>query len=315
MQKVLYAYMKGEKMDKNLISILDITKAQMEELFSVAKDKDNMFNKFSDALSGKILASLFLQPSTRTQLSFQSAFLKLGGRTIGFSDINHSRSGPPYYEPLDDMGRIASNYCDIIVMRTINAIYTDDFISGATIPVISAGSGNIEHPTQGLTDLFTLTECLGPDLSGINVLIIGTPRQRTINSLLLGLSNWKNIHVHILCQNGVFIMDSIIKKFVNNINVFYYSSLDNFLDCNISHEMNVIYMDKIFNETYYYNEFVITQEQLYSHFASDTIVLHPLPRTKELPKYFDEYSGSKYFAQAYNGLYVRGALFLSYFIR
>lgn len=286
----------------------------MEELFSVAQSKDRMFEKFSNALSGKILASLFLQPSTRTQLSFQSAFLKLGGKTIGFSDINHSRSGPPYYEPLDDMGRIVSNYCDIVVMRTINAVYTDDFINGATIPVISAGSGNIEHPTQALTDLFTLTDFLGSNLSGINILIIGTPRQRTINSLLLGLSNWENIHVHILCQDGVLLMESITKKFINEIDVSYYPSLANFLDCTVSHEINVIYMDKIFNETYFYNEFVITQEQLYNHFASDTIVLHPLPRTKELPKYFDEYPGSRYFLQANNGLYVRGALFLSYFM-
>ena len=286
----------------------------MEELFSVAQNKDRMFEKFSNALSGKILASLFLQPSTRTQLSFQSAFLKLGGKTIGFSDINHSRSGPPYYEPLDDMGRIVSNYCDIVVMRTINAVYTDDFVNGATIPVISAGSGNIEHPTQALTDLFTLTDFLGSNLSGINILIIGTPRQRTINSLLLGLSNWENIHVHIICQDGVLLMESITKKFINDIDVSYYPSLAIFLDCKVSHEINVIYMDKIFNETYFYNEFVITQEQLYNHFTSNTIVLHPLPRTKELPKYFDEYPGSRYFLQANNGLFVRGALFLSYFI-
>lgn len=300
-------------MNKNLISILDITKSQMEELFSIAKSKNKIFEENYNALSGKILASLFLQPSTRTQLSFQSAFLKLGGRTIGFSDINHSRSGPPYFEPLDDMGKIVSNYCDIIVMRTIDATYMDDFIRGTTIPVISAGSGNIEHPTQALTDLFTLTDSLGSDLSGINILIIGTPRQRTINSLLLGLSNWKNIHVHILCQNGILLMESITNKFLNKIDISYYASVDDFFDCGISREINVIYMDKIFKETYFYDEFVISQTQLYNNFTPDTLILHPLPRTKELPRYFDEYSGSKYFTQAYNGLYVRGALFLSFF--
>lgn len=301
-------------MNKNLISILDITKNQMEELFLIAKNKDDMFKKNYNALSGKILASVFLQPSTRTQLSFQSAFLKLGGKTIGFSDINHSRSGPPYYEPLDDMGKIVSNYCDIIVMRTINATYTEDFINGATIPVISAGSGNIEHPTQGLTDLFTLTDSLGSDLSGISILIIGTPRQRTINSLLLGLSNWKDIHVHIICQQGIFLMNSIETKLLNKMAISYYKSVNDFLDSGFSREINVIYMDKIFKETYFYDEFIISQSQLHDNFAQDTLVLHPLPRTKELPKYFDEYPGSKYFLQAYNGLYVRGALFLSYFV-
>ena len=301
-------------MNKNLISILDIDKNQMEQLFLIAKDKDDIFKKNYDVLSQKILASLFLQPSTRTQLSFQSAFLKLGGRTIGFSDINHSRSGPPYYEPLDDMGKIVSNYCDIIVMRTINATFTDDFVSGATIPVISAGSGNIEHPTQALTDLFTLTEYFGSNLSGINILVIGTPRQRTINSLLLGLSNWINIHVHIVCQHGVTLMDSIENKFLNPMNISYYKSINDFWDSGVSQEINVIYMDKIFQETYIYNDFIISNAQLNNNFPKDTLVLHPLPRTKELPKYFDEYSGSKYFSQAHNGLYVRGALFLSYFV-
>lgn len=301
-------------MNKNLISILDITKPQMEEIFSVAKIKNKLFEKNYNALSGKILCSLFLQPSTRTQLSFQSAFLKLNGKNIGFSDINHSRSGPPYYESLDDMGIIVSNYCDIIVMRTIDATYMDEFLKGTSVPVISAGSGNIEHPTQALTDLFTLTDFLGSDLSGINILIIGTPRQRTINSFMLGLSNWKNIHVHILCQKGIFLMESITNKFLNNIDITYYASIDDFFDCGISNQINVIYMDKIFKETYFYDEFVISSKQLYQNFAQDTIILHPLPRTKELPKYFDEFPGSKYFTQAYNGLYVRGSLFLSYFM-
>lgn len=301
-------------MNKNLISILDISKTQIKELFSLAREKDAIFKKYHNFLSEKILASLFLQPSTRTQLSFQSAFLKLGGKIIGFSDINHSRSGPPYYEPLDDMGKIISNYCDIVVMRTIDATYTDEFIKETTVPVISAGSGNIEHPTQALTDLFTLTDYFGFDLSDLNILIIGTPRQRTINSLLLGLSNWENVNVHILCQKGVILMDSIEKRFLNKINISYYKSFNDFLSHEFSREINIIYMDKIFKETYFYDEFIINREQLYNYFSKDTIILHPLPRTKELPKYFDEYAGSKYFIQAHNGLYVRSALFLLYFM-
>ena len=109
-------------------------------------------------------------------------------------------------------------------------------------------------------------------------------------------------------------MESITNKFLNNIDISYYSSLDDFLDCGISNQINVIYIDKIFKETYFYDEFVISSKQLYQNFTTDTIILHPLPRTKELPKYFDEFPGSKYFTQAYNGLYVRGSLFLSYFM-
>lgn len=286
----------------------------MEIIFERAKMGQNIFKEYHDALKGKILASLFLQPSTRTQLSFQSAFLRLGGTYIGFADINASRSGPPYYEPLDDMGRIVSNYCDIIVMRTINATYTSQLLEGSTVPVISAGSGNIEHPTQALTDLFTLTTYLGTDLSNLNILIIGTPRQRTINSFLLGLTNWKNIKIYILCQRGVSLSDYIIEKIDNSINIQYYSSINDFLESGKSSSIDIIYMDKIFKETTEYSEFIFQKNDLYHAFRKDVLILHPLPRTKELPKCFDIHPGAIYFNQAQNGLYVRASLYLSYFI-
>lgn len=298
---------------KNLISINDISLSEMHIIFERAKLGDKIFKEYYNFLKDKVLASLFLQPSTRTQLSFQAAFTKLGGTYIGFSDINASRSGPPYFEPLDDMGRIVSCYCDIIVMRTINANYTSSFLEGSHVPFISAGSGNIEHPTQALTDLFTLYNCIGRDLSGLNILIIGTPRQRTINSLLIGLSNWNNLTIHILCQQGVLLSDFVYEKISNNMNIFYYHSASDFLESGYSKEINIIYMDKIFNETNDYNEFIFTQNEIYENFMNDIIILHPLPRTKELPKSFDRHPGAMYFKQAQNGLYVRASLFLSYF--
>lgn len=297
----------------NLISINDITLNEKYNIFERAKLGDNIFKEYYGYLKDKVLASLFLQPSTRTQLSFQAAFTKLGGTYIGFSDINTSRSGPPYYEPIDDMGRIVSNYCDIIVMRTINATYTSALLEGASVPVISAGSGNIEHPTQALTDLYTLTTHIGNDLSGLNILIIGTPRQRTINSFLLGLSNWQNITIHILCQNGVILSDFVLENLTSSMKIYYYSSKDIFLESGYSHTIDVIYMDKIFNETIEFNEFSLTEHELYYSFRKDIMILHPLPRTKELPKVFDKHPGALYFSQAQNGLYVRASLFLSYF--
>lgn len=298
---------------ENLISIADISLSDIETIFERAMLRDNIFKEYYYALKDKILASIFLQPSTRTQLSFQSAFTKLGGTYVGFSDINASRSGPPYYEPLDDMGKIISCYCDIIVMRTINANLTYSLLEGANIPVISAGSGNIEHPTQALTDLFTLTTYIGKSLSNLNILIIGTPRQRTINSLLIGLSNWSNINIHILCQSGVFLPDFVTEKISGNIKIRYYHSAQQFLETGNASQINVIYMDKIFNETSEYNEFTFSENMLYNNFKKDIIILHPLPRTKELPKAFDKHPGAIYFKQAQNGLYVRASLFLSYF--
>lgn len=297
----------------NLISISDLNLEDMEEIFDLAKMRENIFKEYYNSLNDKILASLFLQPSTRTQLSFQSAFLKLGGSYIGFSDINSTRSGPPYFEPLDDMGTIVSNYCDIVVMRTIDATYMSSFLTGAKIPVISAGSGNIEHPTQALTDIFTLRTHIGKNLSGLNILIIGTPRQRTINSLILGLNKWENICIHILCQKGITLAEHVSHNINKTINIQYYSSTEKFFDSGYSSSIDVIYMDKIFKETYEYDEFIISENELYSQFRNDIIILHPLPRTKELPKIFDKHPGALYFSQAQNGLYVRAALFLSYF--
>lgn len=285
----------------------------MYNIFERAKLGDKIFKEYYGYLKDKVLASLFLQPSTRTQLSFQAAFAKLGGTYIGFSDINSSRSGPPYYEPIDDMGRIVSGYCDIIVMRTINATYTTSLLEGARVPVISAGSGNIEHPTQALTDLFTLTNHIGKDLSGLNILIIGTPRQRTINSFLLGLSNWNDITVHIVCQSGVVLSNFVVEKLTPSMNIYYHSSINSFWESGYASQIDVIYMDKIFNETTEFNEFAFTEHELYHVFRNDIIILHPLPRTKELPKVFDKHPGALYFSQAQNGLYVRASLFLSFF--
>lgn len=302
-------------MKNNLISVLDIDEKNLEKVFTFASKGEQLFSEYRKSLDSKVLASLFLQPSTRTQLSFQSAFAKLGGRFIGFSDINASRSGPPYFEPIDDMGYIVSQYCDIIVLRTINAKYTYELEQGSRVPVISAGSGNIEHPTQALTDLFTLRKAFGANLTNLEVLIIGTPRQRTINSLLLGLSRWDNINVHILCQKGVTLSDYVLEKISSTIKIKYYSSSSEFFMKNNSKVIDVLYMDKIFSETFEYNEFSISYTELCQNFRNDIIILHPLPRTKELPKSFDKHPGAMYFEQAKNGLFVRGGLFLSYFTK
>lgn len=298
----------------NLISINDITLVDMLALFEKVNLRESLFKEYYGALKDKTLASLFLQPSTRTQLSFQAAFTKLGGTYIGFSNITDSRSGPPYYEPLDDMGKIVSNYCDIIVMRTINAKYTTEMIEGASVPIISAGSGNVEHPTQALTDLYTLTTYFGTSLSGLNILIVGTPRQRTINSFLLGISNWSNINIHILCQDGITIPNFVSEHLSTAVHIQYYHSADAFFESCDTYNIDVIYMDKIFNETNDVTEFVFSENTIYTKFKKDILIMHPLPRTKELPKVFDKHPGAIYFSQAQNGLYVRAALFLSYFL-
>ena len=292
---------------KKLISILDLSVEEINKIFCIADMEKNLYKQYHNALEEKMLGNFFFQPSTRTQFSLQSAFMKLGGKVLTCSDINQTRSGPPYFEPLDDMGHIISNYCDIVAMRTINNIDTELFVKEMTVPFISAGSGNIEHPTQALTDLFSIKK-YHKHISNNNFLIIGTPRQRTINSFILGLSRYKNINIHILSQNGVYLMEEIASK-CTSLNITYYHSWNELISNNILKTISTIYVDKIFNETRSYNDFIIQKEYL-ELMNKDILILHPLPRTKELPKYIDIMPGAYYYRQAELGMYVRSSLFL-----
>lgn len=297
---------------KNLISILDFSTEQQEELFEIADQGERLFSQYRHALDGKVLGSLFFQPSTRTQFSFQSAFVRLGGQYIGCSDINETRSGAPYYEPICDMGAIISNYCDIVVMRTIDDLQTEQLARGISVPLVSAGSGNVEHPTQALTDLYTIRESLGY-LSNHEVLIVGTPRQRTINSLIKGLSAWGESHFHILCQDGIEVPVSV-KERLQTSKITYYHTWDEVWAANIASQITLVYIDKMFNETHRRIDFIPSEEDFSAHISPNAIILHPLPRTAELPYFMDRLPGASYFRQAKNGLYVRAALFLQYLL-
>lgn len=297
---------------KNLISILDLSIEQQNALFDLADQGNALFSQYNHILENKVLGTFFFQPSTRTQFSFQSAFVRLGGQYIGCSDINSTRSGPPYFEPICDMGTILSNYCDIIVMRTIDDLQTVQMVQGASIPIISAGSGNIEHPTQALTDLYTIRKYFGV-LTGHEILIIGTPRQRTINSFIKGMSIWGKNSFHILCQSGIEVPTDV-KKCLGESSITYYHTWDSIWEHNVAKKISIIYMDKIFNETHRCTDFIPLKNDFFSYINPNTLILHPLPRTPELPPFMDDFKGACYFSQAKNGLYIRAALFLNYLV-
>lgn len=271
-----------------------------------------IFQNYSHSLDGKVLASLFFQPSTRTQFSFQSSFLKLGGSIIQCSNIDETRSGAPYYEPIGDMAKIISNYSDIVVMRTENNLQTIEMNSNIDVPFISAGSGNVEHPTQALTDIYTIQQHFG-SLDSHDILIIGTPRQRTINSFIKGMSFWNKQHYHILCQEGIN-LDQHVANTLGNSKVTYYFSWDDIYESGIYRNISIIYIDKFFYETNRHSLYVPDENMFKARFSKDVIILHPLPRTQELPYFIDKLNGAKYFVQAKNGLYVRSALFLHYLL-
>ncbi len=296
----------------NLISILDLSKNQQNELFNLADKGNLLFSEYRHVLDDKVLGTFFFQPSTRTQFSFQSAFVRLGGHYIGCSDINNTRSGPPYFESICDMGTIVSNYCDIIVMRTIDDLQTIQMVQGACVPIISAGSGNIEHPTQALTDLYTIRKNFGA-LTGHEILIIGTPRQRTINSFIKGMSIWGKNNFHILCQSGIEVPDEV-KDNIGESTIRYYHTWNSIWENSIANKISIIYIDKIFNETHFRMDFVPLKNDFISNINPNALILHPLPRTAELPSFIDNLNGAHYFIQARNGLYIRTALFLQYLV-
>lgn len=296
----------------NLISIFDLSKEQQNLLFDLSDQGNSLFSEYSHVLDDKVLGTFFFQPSTRTQFSFQSAFVRLGGHYIGCSDINSTRSGSPYFEPICDMGTILSNYCDIIVMRTIDDLQTTQLVQGACIPIISAGSGNIEHPTQALTDFYTIHKYFGV-LTGHEILIIGTPRQRTINSFIKGMSAWGKNNFHILCQSGIEVPTDV-KENLGESRISYYHTWDSIWEHGISQKISIVYIDKIFNETHRSTDFIPIKSDFVSHINPDSLILHPLPRTAELPTFMDNLPGARYFLQAKNGLYIRAALFLQYLV-
>lgn len=296
----------------NLISINDITKSEMLEVFELADCSDKLFSEYKLPLAGHVLGTFFFQTSTRTQFSFQSAFIKLGGNYIGCSDINQTRCGPPYYESMEDFAKITSNYCDIIVMRSNDENSMNTYVKNVSVPIISAGCGRSEHPTQALVDLYILKKIFGT-IDNNTILIIGTPEQRTINSLLLGLNNWTNIEVLILCQDNQAIKESIAKQ-LTNVSVKLYTSWSELIESNKMSTISTIYIGEIYHDAFGTKDYTLTMKILKEHFNKDVVILSPLPRTHELNKDVDTHIGAKYFLQAHMGLYVRAGLFLKYFI-
>lgn len=292
-------------MGKKVNSILDLSKEEILHIFHLASLKEEIFKKYQNALKGKVLASLFFQPSTRTQFSFQSAFQKLGGSTISVPLLDITRSGAPLFETTEDMAMIMNHYCDVMVVRTENTQIFQDFYDYSTVPFISAGFAQKEHPTQALTDLFTIHQKLN-HISNLHILIIGDYGHRVIHSLLSGLSYWENITIHILCADGY--KDTIYSG-VHKI--ICYSSLEQFFSSNVCHEIDCIYITRYLDKAVEMDgRFVLSLDDI-EKFPDSMIIMSPLPRTAELPKYLDALPNSVYFEQALNGLYIRAAMFLS----
>ena len=251
------------------------------------------------------------------QLSFEYSFNRLGGTCLGFSSAEETRSGSSYSESISDTARVISEYCDICVARFSSSNQMIEFSNASIVPIISAGHGAREHPTQALVDLFTIDKHLDEDKEK-SILISGNPQERTINSFILGLNLYDKINIHILCPKEIppspFLINHLNK---NRISYDIHHTYDQLRRRTDTSKINAIYQEVLNNEHTSAEienpeEYYLTSKRI-SLFSKDVKILHPLPRKQELPPSLDSYSGSLYFSQVSNAKYVRAALLIYLF--
>ena len=297
---------------RSLISILDLSVEEIAELLEVAEDIIANPKKYSEICHGKKLATLFFEPSTRTRLSFEAAMMELGGNCLGFSEAQSSSASKG--ETVADTTRVVSCYADIIAMRhpkegapLVASMYS-------TVPVINAGDGGHNHPTQTLTDLLTIKRKKGK-LTDFTIGFCGDLKfGRTVHSLIQALSRYENVKV-VLISPDELKLPSYIKKDVLQKNKIEYVQTDNLEK--VLPDLDVLYMTRVQKERFLSEEeyirlrdsYILTKAKL-KNAKEDLSILHPLPRVNEISTDVDSDSRACYFEQVLNGKFVRMALIL-----
>ncbi len=297
---------------RSLIDILDLSTQEIDELLATAQDIILNPQKYSEKCRGKKLATLFFEPSTRTRLSFEAAMYELGGNVLGFSEAASSSASKG--ESVADTVRVVSCYADIIAMRhpkegapLVASMY-------ASVPIINAGDGGHNHPTQTLTDLLTIKREKGK-FDHLTIGLCGDLKfGRTVHSLIGALSRYHNIKFILISPDELKIPDYIrndilIKKAIPFEET---SSLEEAMP-----QLDILYMTRVqrerfFNEADYIrlkDSYILNPEKLRSA-KKDMCILHPLPRVNEITTAVDDDPRACYFRQALNGKYVRMALIL-----
>ncbi len=295
--------------NKSLVSITDFSKSDYLRILELAEDYER--KPVQDLLTGKVVATLFFEPSTRTRLSFESAVNKMGGRVIGFTDA--SSSSVTKGETLYDTIKIVCNYCDLIVMRHPlegSARFASEISS---VPIINAGDGANQHPTQTLLDLYSIKKTQGK-LDNLTIFMVGDLKYgRTVHSLLMAMSQF-NPTFHFISPDELK-MPEEYKIFLRTLGIKYYEHKD-FTD--IITEADIIYMTRVqkerFSDPIEYertkNAYVLKNKML-NNTKENLRVLHPLPRVNEIDQDVDINPKAYYFTQALNGVYIRQAIISS----
>lgn len=295
---------------KHLIDPMDFSKEELEEIFNLAHQIIANPKEYSNVCDGKILATLFYEPSTRTRFSFEAAMMRLGGKILGFSEPNSSSTAKG--ETLADTITMVSIYADIIAMRhpkegaaRLASMYSE-------VPVINAGDGGHQHPTQTLTDLLTIKSLK----EGLNNHVIGIcgdlKNGRTVHSLIKAMSRYEGTKFILISPKELsiptYIREEILLK--NNVEFREVEKLEDVID-----ELDILYMTRIQKERFFNEEeylrlkdsYILDVEKM-NLAKDDMIVMHPLPRVNEIDIEVDKDKRASYFKQAEYGMYVRMAL-------
>ncbi|CAI8192208.1 MAG: Aspartate carbamoyltransferase [Candidatus Nitrosopelagicus brevis] len=292
----------------DIISIRDLSKDNLEEIYSKTNEIMEMkAEERREIARGKTLGYLFFEPSTRTRLSFQSAMALLGGTSFGIADA--TSSSVQKGESLADTVRIMSGYTDAIVLRHSLDGSSKFAAEVSSKPIINAGSGTEEHPTQAIQDLYTIKKELGK-IDGKNIGIVGDLKYgRTVYSLLYGLSNY-DVNVHLISPESLKIRSDSTYNLKENLSYTESENLDEYIE-----DLDVLYVTRIQKERFPDEEeyvkvkgsYVIGQDVV-NKMKDDAILLHPLPRLDEISPDVDSSKQAKYFQQAEYGKFTRAAI-------
>ena len=297
---------------KNLIGIEDFSKSEIDELIEVGKDIIDNKDLYKEKCKGKILATLFFEPSTRTRLSFESAMLSLGGNVIGFSSAENTSTSKG--ETLADTIKVVSCYSDIIAMRHPKEGAPLIAAMNSKVPIINAGDGGHNHPTQTLLDLLTISNEKGR-LNDLTIGLCGDLKfGRTVHSLVTAMSLYKNIKFVLISPKELKMPDYIKTEILEKNNIEYIETDD--LENNIS-KLDILYMTRVQKERFLNEEDYIRLKDVYildkekmNKAKQDLCVLHPLPRVNEISQEVDDDPRACYFKQVEYGRYMRMAIIL-----
>ncbi len=298
---------------RSLINILDLSVEEIDGLLNVADDIIANPKKYSEACHGKKLATLFFEPSTRTRLSFEAAMYELGGHVLGFSDAGSSSATKG--ESVADTTKMVCCYADIIAMRHPKEGAPLVASMHSSIPVINAGDGGHNHPTQTLTDLLTIRRKKGR-LNNFTIGFCGDLKfGRTVHSLIQALSRYENVKIVLISPEELKLPSYVKKDVLQKQGIEYVQTTD--LE-SVLPELDVLYMTRVQRERFLSEEeyirlrdsYILTREKLVKNAKEDLTILHPLPRVNEISVDVDDDPRACYFEQALCGKFVRMALIL-----